>query len=59
MQPRSLVLRCFSYGGAGMEEKKISPQDKWNAKAGEITKMMNAFIAREEIAEEYAEMHRG
>ena len=29
---------CFHCGGNGMEEKKTRPQDKWDAKAGLISK---------------------
>lgn len=35
-----------------MEEKKIRPQDKWNAKAGLISK---SYKLKRELTEEFAE----
>ena len=35
-----------------MEEKKIRPQDKWNAKAGYISK---SYKLKREVVEQFAE----
>ena len=35
-----------------MEEKKIRPQDKWNAKAGYIS---NSYKLKREVVEQFAE----
>ena len=39
-------------GGIAMEEKKIRPQDKWNAKAGLISK---SYKLKQELTEQFAE----